>query len=854
MINRILRVSFLQLVSRYYLLSMCFSIIISSNSTAQNLGGTPVNIGINASVYANQTAGSPAPAGLIDWFKLGADLTGRNIIKQDATTVTTIRNLLQSSNYNGVYEVRMEKGYESVADGTYSSQLYNLLTDAVWARDYFGGTGGTDSTAYVISSKNGQDPIAWGPGAGNVLGKTDLIDIGAHMFREVDSTGTTRKSNLWFTGLINRAEPGGAAYMDFEFFVNSVNYNKSTAKFNTGGPDMGHTSFLFDANGKITRIGDVLFNVSLEGGGTVPGLELRIWMKRTDYNTFKTTPPIYLPFVMGANFDGAGTNSAYGYASISKASAQVYGYVNVANQKPSVPPFGTKNTKSHVYLDSTSGKYLEYSVNELAANMTDFGIDHYLVQGYNRCNFPWRSFMVKTRSSASFTASLKDFIGPLDWGVPKVNIATTNDTLSCSNPQVTLTGSPYRTDVTYQWSTDYGNIVSGGSTYQAVVNKAGKYYLTITLPSGCKLTSPAYVIVQKSGNPPITAINSTVKPNCNSQNNGSITISVTGGTPALSYSWTGPSSFTSTSKDLTSLATGSYNVTVTDAQGCQYSSSNINVPAATSGVSGSQTNVSCYSGTTGSINITATGTSPYTYSWSNGKKIEDLTNIGAGSYTVNVTDSLGCTSSASFTITQPSAALSASIAKTNDSDTALLVGNGTANLTVSGGTSDYTYAWTGPSGYTSTSEDLTNLKYGSYSVIVTDANGCTATANTFIYEPERCDDTIDNDGDGLIDCNDPDCSVTQPVFTGDLQPCTGDSIYYTISSPVAGYTYTWAVPSNATIISGQGTSSLYMKWNTTAPGQVCVTPQSAAGCSGSAVCKTVSPKKEPATPTIITKS
>jgi hypothetical protein len=199
----------------------------------------------------------------------------------------------------------MQKGFGSITDGTLGSLKYNLLSDAVWARDYFGGTGGTDSTAYVVSSKNGQDPILWGPGAGNVLGKNDLVDIGAHMFRQVDSTSGTL-SNLWFIGLINRAEPGGAAYMDFEFFVNKVAYNKSIAKFNTGGPDMGHTSFLFDATGKVTRIGDVLFNVSLEGGGTVPGLELRVWMKRTDYNTFKTSPPINLPFLMGVNFDGAG--------------------------------------------------------------------------------------------------------------------------------------------------------------------------------------------------------------------------------------------------------------------------------------------------------------------------------------------------------------------------------------------------------------------------------------------------------------------------------------------------------------------------------------------------------------------
>lgn len=221
----------------------CLFVGLSANAQINTNGCTTGGFGINSILYTNTTYGTPnPPGGPIDWFVGNG---GRNVI--DTSNKAAIRaNLMNMALINPGYIVRMNGQMISKVD-VVNSQKYKLLIDAVMARDNFGGTGATDTTAFAISSKNAQDPAVWGPGATNVLGKNDLIDVGAHMFREIDSTSTPKFNHLWFVGLINRAEPGGSAYMDFEFFVKKVTF--TPYHFSSGGPDLGHTSFTFNTGG-----------------------------------------------------------------------------------------------------------------------------------------------------------------------------------------------------------------------------------------------------------------------------------------------------------------------------------------------------------------------------------------------------------------------------------------------------------------------------------------------------------------------------------------------------------------------------------------------------------------------------
>src|SRR5262249_49477611 len=141
-------------------------------------------------------------------------------------------------------------------------------------------------------------------------------------------------------------------------------------------------------------------------------------------------------------------------------------------------------------------------------------------------------------------------------------------------------------------------------------------------------------------------------------------------------------------------------------------------------------NVSCFGGTNGAINLTVNGgTSPYTYAWSNGATTQDISNLASGSYTVTVNDANGCINISTTIVDQPVAALNSTVSAVS----AVLCFGGTSgsiDLSVGGGTSPYSYAWNNGS----TSQDLSNISSGSYSVTVTDANGCTTQTNAITVD------------------------------------------------------------------------------------------------------------------------
>ncbi|MCB9332824.1 MAG: SprB repeat-containing protein [Lewinellaceae bacterium] len=132
---------------------------------------------------------------------------------------------------------------------------------------------------------------------------------------------------------------------------------------------------------------------------------------------------------------------------------------------------------------------------------------------------------------------------------------------------------------------------------------------------------------------------------------------------------------------------------------------------------------------TGSINLTVSGGTPtYSYAWTGGATGQNPANLSAGTYTVTVTDANGCTATTSATVTEPPGlSLSASANPTDCNGAA----TGSINLTVSGGTPTYSYAWTGGA----TGQNPGNLSAGTYTVTVTDANGCTATTSATVIEP-----------------------------------------------------------------------------------------------------------------------
>jgi large repetitive protein len=271
---------------------------------------------------------------------------------------------------------------------------------------------------------------------------------------------------------------------------------------------------------------------------------------------------------------------------------------------------------------------------------------------------------------------------------------------------------------TYNWAP------SGGSGASAINLTIGGYTCTITDANGCTTTASVNIT-----QPPVISLSiSAVQSTCGNPN-GSATVVAGGGVGGFTYLWSPSGGAGATA---TGLLSGNYSVLVTDANGCT-STATVNVPNAGSPVitiTGS-TNVSCFNGSNGTITTNTTGGTPiYTYSWSpSGGSGANASGLIAGTYIVTVTDANGCQATASATITQPT-----QLTASASSSPVLCFGGstGSATVTASGGTPNYTYSWA-PSGGPGSSAP--NLAAGNYTCTITDANGCTATASTIVTQP-----------------------------------------------------------------------------------------------------------------------
>ena len=319
---------------------------------------------------------------------------------------------------------------------------------------------------------------------------------------------------------------------------------------------------------------------------------------------------------------------------------------------------------------------------------------------------------------------------------------------------------------TYNWAP------SGGSSATATSLTAQVYTVTITDANNCTSTQTVSITEPTAVVPSISSFTDAT---CG-LNDGSATATASGGTPGYTYSWLPSGGNAATASN---LGAGIYTVTVTDANSCTstttVSISNIGAPTVTTQA---LTNVTCFGFTDGSVTISATGTGPFTYNWTpTGGNSATASNLGQGTYTVTVTDNVGCTAIHTITITEPTA-ITNSITSV---DATCGNNNGTASVTPTGGTGPYTYAWN----TSQTTQQITGLSSGGYTVTVTDANGCTSTATV----------AISNSGAPSIQVQ----SQSDPTCFGQ----TNGTAQILATGGTGPYTYNWA-PSGGTGSSASG--------------------------------------------------
>jgi hypothetical protein len=229
---------------------------------------------------------------------------------------------------------------------------------------------------------------------------------------------------------------------------------------------------------------------------------------------------------------------------------------------------------------------------------------------------------------------------------------------------------------------------------------------------------------------------------CHGYLNGAVTVTVTGGSAPYHFelfkdatSVASSGEVLSNSYIFTGLGAGSYTASVTDAAGIVSSGPAVFqvVEPVAIAASVSSTAVSCFGGSNGTATINSAtisgGVGPYTFAWANGSTNSTITGLAAGSYTVTVTDSLGCSVDFSVLVNQPTV-LSYSSSITNV--TCFGANNGSATITPAGGTTSYTILWDNQS---------TSFTRGSlapsvnYTAVVTDANGCTTNVSVSVTQP-----------------------------------------------------------------------------------------------------------------------
>ncbi|MBI4647583.1 MAG: gliding motility-associated C-terminal domain-containing protein, partial [Bacteroidia bacterium] len=294
--------------------------------------------------------------------------------------------------------------------------------------------------------------------------------------------------------------------------------------------------------------------------------------------------------------------------------------------------------------------------------------------------------------------------------------STDNDCYGENQGTANISASGGTNPYSYNWST--------GATTQFITNlTAGIYYASVTDIQGCiyfdsvEIIQPAELIISDT---------TIVPANCGASD-GSISVTVTGGTTPFTYLWNDGQ----TESIADSLSADFYLVTVTDANNCSIVS-NFMVPNATAGIPSITGTIHnrCYGMADGQAEVVISGgTPPYTYLWTEGQTESIADSLPAGDYSVTITDNVGCISTASVQIFENSE-ISATFNNVNDI-TCFGLADGSASVTVTGGTQPYSYLWNNGD----TSDSLSALSAGLYYVTVTDDSLCILIDSIMINQP-----------------------------------------------------------------------------------------------------------------------
>ena len=420
------------------------------------------NFGIDGDLRANFYNGFAQP-GTDDWFMYpGSFGAGKSIIDTTGAAALVARYAIDPA-------YRQLPFYRTMNVPAYSLVNNKLAIDAVFIRDYHG----NDSTTFASgSNKNGASPATWAcPVTQNIPDKNDILDMMVHVRR----AGPSLTDSLWMFGGISIQNTQGDRYFDFEMYQTDIYYDRPSLSFYGYGPDAGHTSWILDAAGDITQAGDVIFSADY-GSSSLTSLEARIWVDKAMLSIVPSG------FIWSGTFDGGSPGAQFGYAGILPLNAGYFYTGTESANNTWAGPFSLVLVDNSLATTYSAGQYMEFSV-----NLTKLGLDPVTLLGGNGCGMPFRRVLVKSRASTSFTAELKDFVGPFDFFLAPRVLAAPTALVYCGVQSTVIKITNPSPTSTYNWTTTDGTIIGGTTADSVIAGTPGSYMVTQRLQSGCSI-------------------------------------------------------------------------------------------------------------------------------------------------------------------------------------------------------------------------------------------------------------------------------------------------------------------------------------------------------------------------------
>ncbi len=497
-------------------------------------------------------------------------------------------------------------------------------------------------------------------------------------------------------------------------------YVSNSGSFYTGNISIINTS----TNTVVTTIDFGLFNPTPEGLAFSPDGSLvyvsiyghdMVFVINTSTNAIVATIPVgYRPYGLSISPDGSRVYVTHPIISnvsvINTATNTLVATITGVGGANGLYGLSVTSDGSRVYVPNLSTQNLfiinastNTIVNNINLPLLPIVIGNFITAG---------SGMVCTGTAITFTITVN----------PSLTVTGTQTNILCngnSTGAIDITAAGGSGPYIYTWTGTGVNVTAEDQTGLA----AGLYSVIVTDDIGCT-ASLTVTITQPAA--PLTIVMTGTNASCN----GSANATVSGGTIPYTYQWNNGA----TTQSISNIPAGIYSVVVTDANGCTVSGSFTITGNSPVNPTTQLVNVSCFGFNNGTITVTgAGGTAPHTYNI-NGSAFQPnnvFNNLAPGVYVIGAKDANGCSDFVTRTITQPSLL---TVVLDSMHTACSGVNNGRIFITAIGGSGGKNYSWTGPNGFISNAQDPNNLFAGNYSVIVTDANGCTTNMNAVLPE------------------------------------------------------------------------------------------------------------------------